>query len=272
MTAPVVATATIVSEPAAPTAKRRRTEGVTVIPHCGAPERRSTVVPAPHFAPYPVAMTLRLVLAEDNLLAREGLRSLLGSAPEVTVVAVCADYDELLAAVDTHDPDVVLTDIRMPPTGTDEGVRAAARLRRTHPRIGVVVLSQYDDPEFALALLEDGSQGRAYLLKERMSDPRELLAAIGEVARGGSVIDAKVVDALVRGQRRRSPLEALTPREHDVLTQMATGKDNAAIAASLVLTVRAVEKHINGIFGKLGLAEEREVHRRVKAVLMRLAD
>jgi DNA-binding NarL/FixJ family response regulator len=218
--------------------------------------------------------TVRLVLAEDNLLAREGLRSMLGGAPELTLVAVCEDYDELIAAVDEHLPDVVLTDIRMPPTSTDEGVRAAARLRRTHPRIGVVVLSQYDDPEFALALLEDGSRGRAYLLKERMSDPAQLIAAITEVARGGSVVDPKVVDALVRGQSRqgaRSPLAVLTPREHEVLAEMATGKDNAAIAATLVLTVRAVEKHINGIFGKLGLAEEREVHRRVKAVLLHLA-
>jgi DNA-binding NarL/FixJ family response regulator len=216
-------------------------------------------------------VTLRLILAEDNLLAREGLRSMLGAVPELDVVAVCEDYDELLAAADSQRPDVVLTDIRMPPTSTDEGVRAAARLRRTHPDVGVVVLSQYDDPEFALALLEDGSRGRAYLLKERMSDPAQLVGAIIEVARGGSVVDPKVVDALVRGRSARSPLASLTPREHEVLAQMATGKDNAAIAATLFLTVRAVEKHINGIFGKLGLAEEREVHRRVKAVLLHLA-
>jgi DNA-binding NarL/FixJ family response regulator len=216
-------------------------------------------------------VSLRLVVAEDNLIAREGLSSLLAAAPEVTVVAVCADYDSLVAAVDEQQPDVVLTDIRMPPTGTDEGVRAAARFRRTHPQLGVVVLSQYDDPEFALALLEEGSRGRAYLLKERMSDPRHLIAAIVEVAKGGSVVDPKVVDALVRGRSARSPLAGLTPREHDVLTEMATGKDNAAIAASLFLTVRAVEKHINGIFNKLGLAEEAEIHKRVKAVLLRLA-
>jgi DNA-binding NarL/FixJ family response regulator len=167
---------------------------------------------------------------------------------------------------------VVLTDIRMPPTLTDEGVRIAARLRADHPGIGVVILSQYDDPEFALAVLADGSRGRAYLLKERMSDPGQLVAAIVEVAHGGSVVDPKVVDALVRGRSARSPLAALTPREQDVLAQMATGKDNPAIAAALFLTVRAVEKHINGIFGKLGLAEEREVHKRVKAVLLHLAD
>jgi DNA-binding NarL/FixJ family response regulator len=216
-------------------------------------------------------MTVRVVLAEDNLLAREGLRSILDRAPELTVVAVCAGYDELLAAVDEHRPDVVLTDIRMPPTNTDEGVRAAARFRRTHPSMGVVVISQYDDPEFALALLEDGSRARAYLLKERMSDPAQLVSAIVEVGRGGSVVDPKVVDALVRGRGTRSPLALLTPREQDVLAEMATGKDNAAIAATLVLTVRAVEKHINGIFAKLGLAEEREVHKRVKAVLLHLA-
>src|SRR3954451_15634010 len=216
-------------------------------------------------------MTLTLVVAEDDLLTREGLRSLLSATEGIELVAVCADYAELIAAVDEHDPDVVLTDIRMPPTSTDEGVRAAAELRRSHPRVGVVVLSQYDDPEFALALLEEGSQGRAYLLKERMSDPTQLVAAIVEVARGGSMVDPKVVDALVRGRGQRSPLDTLTPREHEVLAEMATGKDNAAIAAALFLTVRAVEKHINGIFGKLGLAEEREIHRRVKAVLLRLS-
>lgn len=222
-------------------------------------------------APILLRMSVRVVLAEDNLLAREGLRSILERAPDLDVVAVCADYDGLLAAVDEHRPDVVLTDIRMPPSNTDEGVRAAARFRGTHPSLGVVVISQYDDPEFALALLEDGSRARAYLLKERMSDPAQLISAVLEVSRGGSVVDPKVVDALVRGRGSRSPLSLLTPREQDVLAEMATGKDNAAIAATLVLTVRAVEKHINGIFAKLGLAEEREVHKRVKAVLLHLA-
>jgi DNA-binding NarL/FixJ family response regulator len=216
-------------------------------------------------------MTVRLVLAEDNLLAREGLRSLLGSDPGIDLVAVCATYDELVAAIDAQRPDVVLTDIRMPPSNTDEGVRAAAWIRREHPATGVVVVSQYDDVEFALALLEEGSDRRAYLLKERMSEPGQLLGAVHAVAAGGSVIDPKVVDALVRGRTQRSPVDALTQRERDVLAQMATGKDNTAIAASLVLTVRAVEKHINGIFSKLGLAEETEVHKRVKAVLVHLA-
>lgn len=216
-------------------------------------------------------MTLRVVIAEDSLLVREGLRSLLSGRDELAVVAVVADYDALLAAVAEHRPDVVLSDIRMPPTNTDEGVRAAAELRRRWPGVGVVILSQYDDPEFALALFEDGSQGRAYLLKERMSDPAQLVAALAEVARGGSVVDPKIVDALVRGRSARSPLDVLTPREQEVLAAMATGKDNLAIAGDLFLTVRAVEKHINGIFFKLGVAEEREVHKRVKAVLLHLA-
>ena len=216
-------------------------------------------------------MTLRLVVAEDDLLTREGLRSLLSTIDGVDLVAVCADYDKLMAAVTEHDPDVVLTDIRMPPTGTDEGVRAADELRRTHPGTGVVVLSQYDDPEFALALLDQGSQGRAYLLKERMSNPEQLVSALRAVAEGSSVIDAKVVDALVKGRSARSPLAALSPREREVLAEMAAGRDNTAIAAALFLTVRAVEKNINSIFTKLDLAAEAEIHKRVKAVLVHLS-
>jgi DNA-binding NarL/FixJ family response regulator len=216
-------------------------------------------------------VTLGIVLAEDNLLAREGLRSLLSTEADLDLLAVCEDYDQLMAAVVEHRPDVVLTDIRMPPSFTDEGVRAANLIRGTHPDTGVVVISQYDDPEFALALLDEGSRGRAYLLKERMSDPRQLIGAIRAVADGGSSIDPKIVDSLVRSRTRNSPVAALTPREREVLAEMATGKDNNAIATSLVLTVRAVEKHINGIFSKLGLAEEAEVHKRVKAVLVYLA-
>ena len=216
-------------------------------------------------------MTLRVVLAEDNLLAREGLRSLLAARDELDLVAVCTNYHELIAAVDAHNPDVVLTDIRMPPTATDEGVRAANLFRRTHPSLGVVVLSQYDDPEFALALLDQGSQGRAYLLKERMSDPSQMISAIFAVADGSSVVDAKVVDALVRTRGARATLDSLTPREQEVMTEMAAGRDNTAIAGAMFLTVKAVEKHINSIFSKLGLAEEREVHKRVKAVLLWLA-
>ena len=216
-------------------------------------------------------MVLRLVIAEDDLLTREGLRSLLSATEGIQLVAVCADYDELMAAVAEHGPDVVLTDIRMPPTGTDEGVRASDELRRSHPATGVVVLSQYDDPEFALALLDRGSEGRAYLLKERMSDPEQLVAAIRAVAEGSSVIDPKVVDALVRGRNARSPLAVLSPREREVLAEMAAGKDNTAIAGTLFLTVRAVEKNINSIFTKLDLAAEAEIHKRVKAVLVHLS-
>src|SRR5215213_7877144 len=216
-------------------------------------------------------MTLSLVVAEDDLLTREGLRSLLSATEGIELVAVCVDYDELMAAVAEHGPDVVLTDIRMPPTGTDEGVRASDELRRSHPATGVVVLSQYDDPEFALALLDRGSEGRAYLLKERMSDPEQLVAAIRAVAEGSSVIDPKVVDALVRGRNARSPLAVLSPREREVLAEMAAGKDNTAIAGTLFLTVRAVEKNINSIFTKLDLAAESEIHKRVKAVLVHLS-
>ena len=237
-----------------------------------APQFAPRFLPPPGLTePYREVMTLSLVVAEDDLLTREGLRSLLSTIEDLDLVAVCADYDELMAAVEEHNPDVVLTDIRMPPTGTDEGVRAADELRRTHPETGVVVLSQYDDPEFALALLDHGSEGRAYLLKERMSNPEQLVSALRAVAEGSSVIDAKVVDALVRGRNARSPLAALSPREREVLAEMAAGKDNTAIAATLFLTVRAVEKNINSIFTKLDLAAEAEIHKRVKAVLVHLS-
>jgi DNA-binding NarL/FixJ family response regulator len=217
---------------------------------------------------------MRVVLAEDNLLVREGVRRLLEYEDGVEIVAACASLDELLVAVRTTEPDAVLTDIRMPPTGTDEGIQAATRLRETHPKLGVVVLSQHDDPAYALELLEGGSAGRAYLLKERVSDPGQLLAALKEVARGGSVIDPRVVEALVaaRARAKESPLQWLTARETEVLGEMAQGKSNAAIADSLCLTIRAVEKHINAIFAKLPLAQQPEIDRRVKAVLLFLAD
>jgi DNA-binding NarL/FixJ family response regulator len=217
---------------------------------------------------------IRIVLAEDNYLVREGVTRLLATEPELELVAVCEDFDSLLSAIESEKPDVLLTDIRMPPTGTDEGIRAAEHLREASPETGVVLLSQYVDPAYALAFLEKGSEGRAYLLKERVSDLAQLRNAIVEVHRGGSVIDPKVVEALVAARARSaaSPLERLTPREGDVLGEMAQGKNNAGIAAALVLTERAVEKHINSIFSKLGLSEEPDVHRRVKAVLLFLAD
>jgi DNA-binding NarL/FixJ family response regulator len=219
-------------------------------------------------------MGLRGVLAEDNLLVREGVASLLAAQEGVTVAATCGDLESLLRAVADARPDAVLTDIRMPPTGTEEGLRAAERLRRTHPGLGVVVLSQYDEPAYAVRLLEGGSAGRAYLLKERVSDPAQLVGALREVARGGSVIDPKVVEALVAARSRaaQSPLAWLTAREREVLAQMAQGKTNAAIGAALHLTVRAVEKHINAIFSKLPLAETPDADRRVTAVLLFLAE
>ena len=217
-------------------------------------------------------MPIRVVLAEDNYLVREGLARLLQGEPDLEIVATCDDYDSLLAAVADQAPDVVLTDIRMPPTGTDEGIRAAEAIRDAHPDCGVVVLSQYVEPSYALGFLERGSQGRAYLLKERVSDLDQLRRAIVAVREGGSVIDPKVVDALVASRARsaESPVARLTPREREVLAEMAQGKNNAGIAASLVLTERAVEKHINAMFAKLGLSEETDVHRRVKAVLLYL--
>ena len=219
-------------------------------------------------------MAVRVLLAEDHYLVREGLVRLLENEDGIEVVGTCGDFDALMAAVVEDPPDVVLTDIRMPPTGTDEGVRAANELRRTAPGIGVVVLSQYVEPAYALALLEEGSDGRAYLLKERVSDVDQLRDAINEVARGGSVIDPKVVEALVeaRSRAKESPLRFLTPREQEVLAEMARGRNNAGIGEALGLSERAVEKHINSIFAKLALSEEPDSHRRVKAVLLYLAD
>jgi DNA-binding NarL/FixJ family response regulator len=221
-----------------------------------------------------VALVLRVVIAEDNALLRDGLVRLVDAPPDLEVVAACGDLPALLAAVDEHRPDVVVTDIRMPPTGTDEGIQAAADLRIAAPSIGVVVLSQYANPAYALALLDGGSEGRAYLLKERVADVDEVLAAIRDVAGGGSVIDPKVVESLVSAtsRRRATELDRLTPRETEILQEMATGKNNAAIAATLILSERAVEKHTNSIFSKLGLTEEPNLNRRVKAVLMYLAE
>jgi DNA-binding NarL/FixJ family response regulator len=221
---------------------------------------------------YPWGVPIGIVIAEDNYLVREGVRQLIEALPELTLLAVCEDMDGLLRAVDEHRPDVVLTDIRMPPTGTDEGLQVAERLRLSHPSTGVVVLSQFVESEYALALLENGASGRAYLLKERVSDVRQLLDAIKEVAGGGSMIDPKVIEALVsaRTAAHDSPLATLTPREKEVLEQLAQGKNNAAIAGALFLTERAVEKHINSIFSKLQLSEEKEIHRRVKAALLYL--
>ena len=219
-------------------------------------------------------MPIRIVLAEDQYLVREGLRRLLDTRAELEIAAVCGDLDSLLDAVAAERPDVVVTDIRMPPGSTDEGIQAATRLRETNPEVGVVVLSQYATPSYALALLKGGSEGRAYLLKERVSDLEQLVAAIGAVAVGGSVLDPKVVEALVAENARddASPLNELTPRERDVLHEMAEGKNNAAIGEALFLTERSVEKVIHSIFLKLGLTWETTVHKRVKAVVLYLAE
>jgi len=219
-------------------------------------------------------MSIRVVLAEDNYLVREGERQLLESLDGIELVAVCEDYDSLIKAIDEHRPDVLLTDIRMPPTETDEGLRAADHMRQVLPDAGVVVLSQYVEAEYALTLLEKGAAGRAYLLKERVSEIVQLENAIREVARGGSVIDPSVVEALVQARARSagSAVASLTPRELEVLGQVAQGKNNAAIAAALFLTERAVEKHINSIFSKLELSEDPAIHRRVKATLLYLSN
>jgi DNA-binding NarL/FixJ family response regulator len=219
-------------------------------------------------------MPVAIALADDSLIVREGVAQILASEPEMRVVASCGDLPSLLAAVESERPDVVVTDIRMPPTSTDEGIRVAGLLRETHPGIGVVVLSNYAEPAYALALLESGSDGRAYLLKERVHDRAQLVAAIEAVAAGGSVLDSKIVEPLVAAKLRveRSSLAALTGREREVLAEIAKGKSNAAIAETLVLTKRAVEKHINSIFLKLSLSYSEDVSKRVKATLLFLAD
>jgi DNA-binding NarL/FixJ family response regulator len=219
-------------------------------------------------------MPIRIVLAEDHYLVREGVRHLLESQAGFEVVAVCGDLDSLLEAVDREDPDVVVTDIRMPPGHSDEGIQAARRLRETKPGLGVVVLSHYADPSYALALLDTGSAGRAYVLKERVNEVDELVAAIRAVSEGGSLIDPKVVEGLVadRARAATSPLSELTARERDVLRKMAEGKNNASIGEDLVVTERSVEKVIHSIFMKLGLTWESSVHKRVKAVILYLAE
>jgi DNA-binding NarL/FixJ family response regulator len=215
-----------------------------------------------------------VVIADDNLLVREGLEHVLTAGGAIDVVASCEDLPSLLEAVESTQPDVVLTDIRMPPSRSDEGIRAATELRDSHPRVGVLVLSQYAEPTYALALLEAGSDGRGYLLKERVHDGAQVRSAVATVADGGSVIDPKVVELLVVATARSgdSPLAELTVREREVLAEIAQGKSNAAIGESLVLTKRSVEKHINSIFLKLDLADAGSVSKRVKAALLFLSE
>jgi DNA-binding NarL/FixJ family response regulator len=215
-----------------------------------------------------------VALADDSLLVREALERILEREPAVELVASCGDAAALFAAVERERPAVVITDVRMPPRFEDEGIALARQLRRSHPGVGVVVLSQYADPRLGLTLLEEGSDGRAYLLKERVHDRRQLIAAIETVAHGGSLMDARVVEAMLEQRRRdaASPLSELSPRELEILGEIAQGKSNARIADELVLTKRAVEKHINAIFLKLGLSHAEDVSRRVKAALIYLAE
>ena len=214
-------------------------------------------------------MTLRVVLADDHYLLREGLRALLEDTGAVEVVAAVPDAAELIEAVERLAPDAVLTDIRMPPGHGTEGIEAAHEIRRRHPGVGVVVLSQHADSSYASALLEHGTDGLAYLLKERVGDVEELLRALREVCAGRTALDTRIVDALVTRRLKQAPsgIDALSPRERDVMREMARGLSNAGIARALVLSDSAVEKHISSIFAKLGHAEQPETHRRVAAVL-----
>ena len=215
---------------------------------------------------------IRVVLADDSLLIRQGLAALITSLDDVELVAEASNPLELLANVDEHTPDVAITDIRMPPTHTDEGIRAAIEIRKKHPDVGVVVLSQYAEPSFVLSLFEEGSEGLGYLLKDRVG-PGDLERAVRAVAGGGSSVDPRIVEVLVNSRSSRpSPIDDLTPRECEVLECIAEGLNNAAVAESLVISERAVAKHINSIFAKLALGEEEGAHRRVKAVLMWLAE
>ena len=214
-------------------------------------------------------MTVRVVFADDNYLVREGVAGLLTETEAVDLVEAVADPESLLRAVATHRPDAVLTDIRMPPTFTTEGIEAAKRIRAEYPATGVVVLSQYVEEDYAFDLLSDGVEGLGYLLKERVSDVDELVRALHHVARGGSALDPKVVERLLarKSQDSRSPLLGLTQRELEVLQQLATGRSNAATAKALYMSERAVEKHVGSVFQKLGLGAESDVNRRVMAVL-----
>jgi DNA-binding NarL/FixJ family response regulator len=214
-------------------------------------------------------MALRVVLADDNFLVREGIAALLAEVDDVDLIAGVGDPHSLMKAVTEHAPDAVLTDIRMPPTHTTEGIDAAKQIRADHPDIGVVVLSQYVEEDYAVELLADGVAGLGYLLKERVSDIDELVRALQDVARGGSALDPKVVEGLMnrKASEASSPLLGLTDKERAVLEQMATGRNNATIARTLYMSERSVEKHISSVFLKLGLVDEGEMNRRVRAVL-----
>jgi DNA-binding NarL/FixJ family response regulator len=213
---------------------------------------------------------LSVLVADDNLLMREGMRAVVNLQDGLEAVGAAVDYEDLLGMAKDLEPDVVLTDIRMPPSNEDEGIRAACELRRTHPHIGVIVLSQYLEASYALALIEGGSERRGYLLKERVFEPSQLTMAVQSVAAGGSVIDPDVVARLLAKQRSSSPLDTLSNRELDILREIAQGRTNAAIAEQLFIAEKTVQKHINSMFAKLGLREDGVVNRRVQAVLLYL--
>ncbi|HEV2980769.1 MAG TPA: response regulator transcription factor [Solirubrobacteraceae bacterium] len=219
------------------------------------------------------AKPIRVVIADDAYVIREGLVATLSREPDIELVGCCSDGNELSEVIADQHPDVVITDLRMPPGGDGEGIRIASRLRESDPNVGVMVLTQYIDSAYAVALMQGGSSGRGYLLKDRIRDRAQLVSDIREVAAHGSVLDPRVIEALIEARTSEdSKLAALTPREHEILAEIAEGKSNAAIAESLVLTKRAVEKHVNSIFAKLDLPEPDSVSRRVKAALLFLAD
>lgn len=219
-----------------------------------------------------MADRISIVIAEDSLLVRDSVSRALSTDPDVAVVGVAEDYDSAVQLVEQHRPTILFTDIRMPPTSTDEGIRLAQWMRTAHPDIGVIVLSNFTDPHYAAGLLEGGTAGRGYLLKERVSHFDELNDAVRQVAGGGTVLDPQVVEALLAQPRSAPALSRLTPREREVLSELATGFSNRTVAQRLVLSQRAVEKHINAIFAKLELTVDDSVDRRVKAVLMFLND
>ena len=217
------------------------------------------------------APPISVAIADDSYLIREGLSQVLAQSPRVRVVGLYADPTALLAAVEANPPQVVMTDIRMPPTQTDEGMRVAEHLRQSHPDIGVIVLSQHGSSQYATELLEKGASGRGYLLKDRIHDLDHLVSTIHAVATGECRIDTQLIESLLSRKHQRSPLEELTPRQREIMADLATGKSNLAIARDRGVTQRAVEKHISEIFGRLGLANDESISRRVQATLLYLS-
>jgi DNA-binding NarL/FixJ family response regulator len=229
-------------------------------------------VPDPNAIPSTGRAPVRVLIADDSFLIREGLAQLLSLSPRVRVTGQLADPASLLQAVADDPPDVVATDIRMPPTQTDEGMQVAERLGRSHPGVGVVVLSQHGSAQYAARLLASGAARRGYLFKDRIHDLDHLVSTICAVAAGECRIDPQLIDSLLAQRRRRSPLDELTPRQREILGDIAVGLSNLAIARDRGLTQRAVEKHVNEIFGRLGLGDDEAISRRVHATLLYLSE